>query len=61
LKRSLEVANKLGARFALILGDNEINAGTYLLKDMATGEQQSFSKDALLEKLRNYLNGTSTS
>ncbi len=53
LKRSLEVANKLGARFALILGDNEINAGTYLLKDMATGEQQSFSKDALLEKLRN--------
>ena len=29
----------MGARFALILGDNEIAAGTYLLKDMASGEQ----------------------
>src|SRR2546423_1330499 len=28
LKRALEVANKSGARFALILGDNEIAAGT---------------------------------
>ncbi len=53
LKRALEVANKQGARFALILGDNEINAGIYLLKDMASGEQRSLAKKALLEKLRN--------
>jgi histidyl-tRNA synthetase len=51
LKRALEVANKQGARFALILGDNEISSGTYLLKDMATGEQHSLSKAGLLEKL----------
>src|SRR5262249_15643429 len=51
LKRALEVANKQGARFALILGDNEISSGTYLLKDMATGEQHSLSRAALLEKL----------
>jgi histidyl-tRNA synthetase len=40
LKRALEVANKLGARYSLILGDNEIAAGTYQLKNMITGEQR---------------------
>ena len=47
LKRALETANKMGARFALILGDNEIAAGTYLIKDMASGEQMSLSREAL--------------
>jgi histidyl-tRNA synthetase len=61
LKRALEVANKLGARFSLILGDNEINAGIYLLKDMASGEQYSLSKEALLEKVKKLIHGTSTS
>ena len=39
LKRSLELANKMGARFALIIGDNEIAAGEYALKNMQSGEQ----------------------
>ncbi len=60
LKRSLEVANKLGARYALILGDDEIAAGTYVLKDMASGEQQSLTREALFERLQ-IKNGTSTS
>ena len=47
LKRALETANKMGARFALILGDNEIAAGTYLMKDMTSGEQVSLSREAL--------------
>jgi len=47
LKRALETANKMGARFALIIGDNEIAAGTYLMKDMASGEQVSLSREAL--------------
>ena len=50
LKRALEVANKMGARFALILGENEIAAGTYLLKDMATGEQESLTRDQLMQR-----------
>ena len=37
----MELANKLGARYALIVGDDEIAAGTYTLKNMATGEQES--------------------
>lgn len=52
LKRALEVANKMGARFALILGDTEIAAGTYLLKDMASGEQKSLSRDALVSCIK---------
>ena len=47
LKRALETANKMGARFALIIGDNEIAAGTYLMKDMASGQQVSLSREAL--------------
>ena len=52
LKRALEVANKMGARYALILGDNEIAAGTYLLKDMAAGEQESLTRDQLIARIR---------
>jgi histidyl-tRNA synthetase len=51
LKRALEVANKMGARFALILGDNEIASGTYLLKDMSSTEQESLSRDALVARI----------
>jgi len=52
LKRALEVANKMGARYALIIGDNEIAAGTYLLKDMASGEQVALSRDQLAAHVR---------
>jgi len=51
LKRSLELANKLGARRTLILGDEEMAAGRYALKDMASGEQQSLTRDELMERL----------
>jgi len=51
LKRSLELANKLGARYALIVGDDEIAAGTFQLKDMASGEQWGVSRSELFEKL----------
>jgi histidyl-tRNA synthetase len=53
LKRAMEIANKVGARFTLILGDDEVNTGTYSLKDMTTGEQHSLSKEDLFGKLRN--------
>ena len=52
LKRALEVANKIGARFALILGDNEIAAGTYLLKDMSSTEQEPLSREQLVTRIK---------
>jgi len=39
LKKSLETASKMGVRFVLILGENEVNSGQYALKNLSTGEQ----------------------
>jgi len=44
LKKSLETASKLSVRFALILGENEVNSGQYALKNLSTGEQASVAK-----------------
>jgi histidyl-tRNA synthetase len=56
LKRVMELANKLGARFALIVGENEMAAGRYALKDMSTGEQESLTRDEIAAKLATALN-----
>jgi histidyl-tRNA synthetase len=47
LKRAMELANKLGARFTLILGEEEMAAGRYALKDMASGEQRQVTREEL--------------
>jgi histidyl-tRNA synthetase len=51
LKRILELANKLGARFTLIVGDNEINAGRYALKEMASGRQEEVARDEIAGRI----------
>jgi histidyl-tRNA synthetase len=51
LKRVMELADKLGARFTLIVGDNEMAAGRYALKNMATGEQRSLTLDEIAAAL----------
>ena len=51
LKRAMELANKLGARFTLIIGENEMSAGLYALKDMATGEQRNLARDEIAAAL----------
>jgi histidyl-tRNA synthetase len=47
LKRAMELANKLGARFTLILGEEEMAAGRYALKDMASGEQRQVTREEI--------------
>ncbi len=49
--KALERASKLGSRFALILGDNEVQSGEWTLKNLATSEQQKLTEQALLEYL----------
>jgi histidyl-tRNA synthetase len=51
LKRSLEVANKLGATYTLILGEDELASGSYALKNMASGAQESLTREQLQERL----------
>jgi histidyl-tRNA synthetase len=53
LKRAMELANKAGARYALILGDDEIAAGTYSLKDMRATEQHRVTRDELFNTIGN--------
>jgi histidyl-tRNA synthetase len=47
LKRGMELANKLNARFALIIGDDEIAAGEYSLKNMKSGDQVRITRALL--------------
>jgi histidyl-tRNA synthetase len=41
----------LGARFALIVGENELAAGRYALKNMTTGEQRELTPDEIAATL----------
>ena len=52
LKRMLELANKLSARFTLIVGEDEIAKQSYALKDMASGEQTTMTRQKLLERFQ---------
>lgn len=51
LKKSLETASKLGARFAIIVGENEVKSGQFAVKNLATGEQVSVQRDKLATTL----------
>ncbi|MBZ5524881.1 MAG: histidine--tRNA ligase [Acidobacteriia bacterium] len=52
LKKSLETASKLGARFALIVGENETRSGQFALKNLATGEQVSVGREEIAAKVQ---------
>ncbi len=56
LKRVMELANKLGARYALIVGEDEMAAGRYALKNMSTGEQESLTREEIAARLGASLN-----
>jgi histidyl-tRNA synthetase len=51
LKRAMELANKAGARFTMIIGSEEMSAGRYALKNMTTGGQQNLTRDEILAAL----------
>ena len=50
--KALGQADKLGARYALILGDNEVSEGLWTLKTLADGTQQKLSESDLIEYLK---------
>ncbi len=41
LKSQMKYASKIGAKFTIIIGNEEINSGIYIVKDMETGNQTS--------------------
>ena len=52
LKKSFEAAAKLGARFVLFVGENEVKSGMFALKNQQTGEQVSVPRSELAARLR---------
>ncbi|MDP6336106.1 MAG: histidine--tRNA ligase [Nitrospinaceae bacterium] len=55
MKRQMKKANKSASRFALILGEDEINSGKYQLKNMSNSEQLEISADSCAEEIKKQL------
>jgi histidyl-tRNA synthetase len=55
LKKSFEAAAKVGARYVLFLGENEVQSNTFPLKNQETGEQISVPRSELVARLREML------
>lgn len=51
LKAQMKLANKFSAKFAAVIGDNEVQTGQVNVKNMETGEQQQIKIEDLLNKL----------
>jgi histidyl-tRNA synthetase len=49
--KALGQADKLGAKYALILGENEVSEALWTLKTLSTGEQTKFTEPDLLDYL----------
>jgi histidyl-tRNA synthetase len=52
LKKSFEAAEKAGAQFIVIVGENEVAAGQFAVKNLASGEQVQVPRAQLAEYLR---------
>lgn len=52
LGKSLDLASKLGAPYAILAGAEEAASGRWQLKDLATGEQTALDESALLASLK---------
>jgi histidyl-tRNA synthetase len=52
LKAQLRQANSLGLRYAVIIGEEEVKAGTVVLRDMTSAEQKSVAAGELAKLLK---------
>ena len=53
VKAQMKYANKLGACFSIVLGDNEIDTNKAFLKNMDTGEEKEINLDTVIDRLKN--------
>jgi histidyl-tRNA synthetase len=52
LKKSFEAATRAGAKYILIVGENEVKADAFALKNLATGEQVSVPRAELAQRIQ---------
>ena len=57
VKSQMKYANKINARFAIILGDSEVESGKAELKNMSTGETKDIHIDTIVDRLLKYKQG----
>ncbi len=55
LKSQFKNASKDGARYVLVVGEDEIKSGTYTLKDMSNGNQMKLSLEDVMKHLEKTL------
>jgi len=55
LGKQFKYADRIGARFVLVLGPDELKAGEVTLKDLRTGEQSRLPRQAVAEHIRQQL------
>jgi histidyl-tRNA synthetase len=51
LKKSFEAATRIGARYILIVGEDEVKADAFALKHLASGEQVSVPRAGLAQRI----------
>lgn len=52
MAKQFQHADKRGIPFAVLCGDEEISSATFKIKNLSSGEQESVSLEALVEKLK---------
>ena len=58
LKAQMKFADKIDAAFSIVLGDNEIESGKAVLKNMKDGEKREIDLDNLSDSLFKALNSS---
>ncbi len=51
LKPQMKYANKIGAKFTLVLGDNEVDSGKANLKNMSNSSERQINLSEIVEEL----------
>ena len=51
LKRQLAIADNLAARYTLIIGEDELQKGAFVLRNMESGEQSELPESELVDRL----------
>jgi histidyl-tRNA synthetase len=57
LKAKMKLADKLGARYVAILGEDELSRGAWAIRDMRDSSQEEVSEARAAERLAEKLHG----
>ena len=53
-KAQMKYADKIGAEFLIVIGDDEIERGEFNLKNMKTGNTKTIKFDEIIDTIKNY-------